>query len=76
MRQNGTVEPSGAFRFGSVLDWLWDLGLLPALFGPKVLSCKMTVLCFTQPHTPGQAGLVLHTLLESKWAVRERVEKN
>lgn len=46
MCQNGTVELSGAFRSGSVLDWICGLGLVPALSDPKVLSCKMTVLCF------------------------------
>lgn len=39
---NGGGWQSVAFRSGSILDQLCDLGLVPALSGPRVLSCKVS----------------------------------
>lgn len=51
---------SGGFGSGSVLDWLCDLGVVPALSGSSSSpiqwqSCTLD----TQLHPPGQAGMVL-----------------
>lgn len=71
---SSTVWQSGAFGSGSVPDWLCDLGLVPALSGPRVLSCTMTALCFML-QILSQAGPVPRAPLGPKRAGRERVEK-